>query len=294
MASYLGIHNCTFEENASIAPHTTFKIGGIADAVAFPETEEALAELVKALAKDGIRYIVLGNGSNVLFAQKRFNGVVIVTKKLTGVSADGDCMTFGAGVPLTSAAKEAFLRGLSGLEFAYGIPGAVGGAVFMNAGAYGGQISDVAQSVRVCDESGRIFSIEKDGLGFSYRDSVFQHKKYTVISLTVKLSPKEPKEIKAVMDDYMTRRVEKQPLDLPSAGSVFKRGNGFITAQVIDRCGLKGLSVGKAAVSEKHAGFIVNLGGATADDVLLLIEKVKSEVKRIEQKDIECEVQIIR
>lgn len=284
--------NCKIQYDAPIAPITTFRIGGCADAIAYPENVSAFGELIRELCKKGIKHTVLGNGSNVLFCGERYDGVIVVTRELKNISVSGNTVTAECGASLTKTAAAAYEVGLCGLEFAYGIPGSIGGGTFMNAGAYGGCLSDVISKTVSFDENGE--KVELSEHGFSYRDSVFQHKKLYVASASFELVPSDKAEIKAKMDDYMSRRKEKQPLDMPSAGSVFKRGNGFITSQVIDECGLKGLSVGGAEVSTKHAGFIVNKGGASSDDVLALIEKVKEKVFEMTGKTIECEVRLIK
>lgn len=287
------IENCTFEYNSPIAPKTTFKIGGSARAAATPHTKKALSELIAALNESGEKYMILGNGSNVLFMGD-YDGTLVLTKKLCGVSVEGEMMTALCGASVTALSARARDESLTGMEFAYGIPGSIGGGVYMNAGAYGGSLSDIVLSSEAIDECGNVRTFSAEEHGFSYRDSAFIHNGYTVLSTTLKLKSGSREEISALMEDYMQRRKDKQPLDMPSAGSVFKRGNGFITAQVIDRCGLKGLRIGDAEVSTKHAGFIVNRGKATGDEVLRLVEKVKSEVLRMEGKEIECEIRIIR
>ncbi len=287
------IENCSFEYNSPIAPKTTFKIGGNAKAVAIPSTKKALSELICKLNAAGEKYTVLGNGSNVLFMGD-YDGTLVLTKKLNDVTFDGENITALCGASLTSISAIARDKGLTGMEFAYGIPGSLGGGVYMNAGAYGGQLSDVVTESEAIDKDGNITVFSGGEHCFGYRDSAFIHNGYTVVSTTLGLKKGDGEQINALMEDYMQRRKDKQPLDKPSAGSVFKRGDGFITAQVIDRCGLKGLRVGDAEVSTKHAGFIVNLGAATGDDVLKLVEKVKNEVFLKEGKELECEIRIIR
>jgi UDP-N-acetylmuramate dehydrogenase len=287
------IENCSFEYDSPIAPKTTFKIGGTAKRVAMPHTEKALGELICELSKSGEKYTVLGNGSNVLFMGD-YDGTLVLTKKLCDVCVNGEFVSALCGALVTSVSSRARDEGLSGMEFAYGIPGSIGGGVYMNAGAYGGALSDIVYESKAIDKDGRLVTFSAKDHAFGYRDSAFMHNGLTVVSTTLKLQRGDKEQISALMEDYMQRRKDKQPLDKPSAGSVFKRGDGFITAQVIDRCGLKGLRVGDAQVSEKHAGFIVNLGSATGDDVLRLVEKVKEEVLRMEGKELECEIRIIR
>ena len=287
------IENCSFEYDSPIAPKTTFKIGGIARTVAMPHTKEALAKLIGTLNARGEKYTVLGNGSNVLFTGD-YDGTLVLTKKLCDVTCEGENITALCGASVTAVSLRARDEALTGMEFAYGIPGSVGGGVYMNAGAYGGQLSDVVMQSEAIDKDGNFTVFSASEHAFGYRDSAFIHNGYTVVSTTLSLKRGEKGQISALMEDYMQRRKDKQPLDKPSAGSVFKRGDGFITAQVIDRCGLKGLRVGDAEVSTKHAGFIVNLGNATGDDVLKLVEKVKNEVLLQEGKELECEIRIIR
>jgi len=258
-----------------------------------PHSKEALAKLICALKQSGEKYMVLGNGSNVLFMGD-YDGTLVLTKKLCDVTRDGENITAFCGASVTAVSARARDEGLSGMEFAYGIPGSVGGGVYMNAGAYGGQLSDVVLSSEAVSEDGNTVVFSAEAHAFGYRNSAFMHNGYTVVSTTLGLKNGGREQISALMEDYMQRRKDKQPLDKPSAGSVFKRGDGFITAQVIDRCGLKGLRVGDAQVSEKHAGFIVNLGNATGDDVLKLVETVKNEVLLQEGKELECEIRIIR
>lgn len=288
------IRDCRAEYGFPLKEHTSFKIGGVADAAFFPKTPEAAAELIKRLSSEKMRFTVAGNCTNVLFCGPRYEGAVLFTKELCTFSQNDNTLSFGAGIPMTSAALKAKSFSLTGLEFAYGIPGSFGGGVFMNAGAYGGQLSDVVTRSTVCDKKGNIFTLDAKEHLFGYRSSVFQNGELFVLETSVELSKGDFEKIKATMDDLMQRRRDKQPLELPSAGSVFKRGDGFITAQLIDSCGLKGLTAGGAQVSEKHAGFIVNTGEATAEDVLCLIAKIKEEVLARSGKKLECEIRIIK
>ena len=284
-----------YTENCPLSQYTTFKIGGAARLAVFPKNMTAAVSVLRAVRDSGERLLVLGNGSNVLVDDNGFDGVAVILTGLKKTSFKGYDLTAEAGVPLTRLAATAAQESLAGLEFAYGIPGSVGGGVFMNAGAYGGAISDVVISSRWFDmKTGETGEFTGDEQAFSYRHSAYMDSEKIVLAATFRLEPGEHSEIVARMNDYMSRRKEKQPLELPSAGSVFKRGNGFITAQLIDEIGLKGRSVGNARVSEKHAGFIVNLGGATAKEVLELIEIVKREVKEKTGHEIECEVRYIK
>lgn len=295
LTDFLQKESINYTENCPLSQYTTFKIGGAARLAVFPKNMTAAVSVLRAVRDSGERLLVLGNGSNVLVDDNGFDGVAVILTGLKKTSFKGYDLTAEAGVPLTRLAAIAAQESLAGLEFAYGIPGSVGGGVFMNAGAYGGAISDVVISSRWFDmKTGETGEFVGDEQAFSYRHSAYMDSEKIVLAATFRLEPGEHSEIVARMNDYMSRRKEKQPLELPSAGSVFKRGNGFITAQLIDEIGLKGRSVGNARVSEKHAGFIVNLGGATAKEVLELIEIVKREVKEKTGHEIECEVRYIK
>ncbi len=281
-----------YGENIPASSLTSFRIGGDVSLTVYPKTKDALAELLRYLISEKTEYTVLGNGSNVLMSDDGYDGVLVVTTEISDVTFDGELMTLGAGKGITSAASAAQKEGLSGLEFAYGIPGTVGGAVTMNAGAYGGEIKDVIVSAECYDaEADMIITLSKDELCLGYRDSIIKHRPLTVLSATFSLTPADRDEIMAKMTDYMGRRRDKQPLEYPSAGSVFKRYPGYFTAQLIDEAGLKGCRIGGAEVSEKHAGFIVNRGGATAEDVKALVELITAKIK--EQNGIEIERELI-
>ena len=284
-----------YGENTPLAPYTSFRIGGAARLVVFPKScDEALAAF-DILRGEGARVMVLGNGTNVLVADEGYDGAAVILSGMRSYTVDGEYITADAGVPLTKLALIAAKDSLSGLEFAYGIPGTLGGGVYMNAGAYGGEMAQVVVSTRYYDlETGECGTCDGAAHEFAYRHSVYMDSSKIVLSATVKLARGDKGEIEAAMADYMSRRRDKQPLEYPSAGSVFKRGRGFITAQKIDEAGLKGRRVGGAEVSEKHAGFIINKGGATAKDVLALIEIIKAEVYEKFALEIECEVRYIK
>ena len=290
----LSQENIEYCENCLLAPYTTFRIGGPAGLAVFPKSSDEAVKALGAVRSSGLRYLVLGNGSNVLIDDGGFDGAVVILTGMRAFSVGDGVITADAGLSLTRLASIAAANSLTGLEFAYGIPGTVGGGVYMNAGAYGGELAQVAVSSRWYDmetgETGEYSGAEQD---FSYRHSVYMNDRKIILSATFRLAPGERDKIGAAMDDYMSRRREKQPLELPSAGSVFKRGNGFITAKLIEDAGLKGRRVGDAEVSEKHAGFIVNRGKATSADVLGLIEVIKREIRDKFGKDIECEVRYI-
>lgn len=271
---------------------SSFRIGGAVAVTVYPKTKGALCALLRYLIKTETKHTVLGNGTNILVADEGYDGVLVLTTKLDELTVNGTTVTVGAGKSFTAAASAAQRAGLSGLEFAYGIPGTVGGAVTMNAGAYGGEVNDVILHAECYDaDADAIVTLDRDALCLGYRDSVIRHRPLTVISAAFELMEVDGEEILAKMTDYMGRRRSKQPLEYPSAGSVFKRYPGYFTAQLIDEAGLKGCRIGGAEVSEKHAGFIVNRGGATADDVKSLVTLVTEKIK--EKNGIEIEREII-
>lgn len=293
-AALLSEQKIEYSENTPLAPHTTFRIGGAARLAVFPKNADEAAAAFDILRTEGVRILVIGNGSNLLVSDNGFDGAAVILTGLRSVETCGCRITAGAGVPLTRLAVEASKSSLTGLEFAYGIPGTVGGGIYMNAGAYGGDMSQAVVSSRYYDlATGEKGTLDASSHEFAYRHSAYMGGSKVILSATFELIVGDQAEIAAKMDDLMSRRRDKQPLEYPSAGSVFKRGNGFITAQAIDEAGLKGRTVGGAQVSEKHAGFIVNRGGATARDVLELIGIIKAEIKAKFGYDIECEVRYI-
>ena len=273
---------------------TSFRIGGNADLAVYPADAEAFAYALDTARRENVAYTILGNGSNTLASDKGFRGVAFVTTDMRGVKIDGTRLTGGCGVLLGSVGTNASHAGLSGVEFANGIPGTLGGAVYMNAGAYGGQLSDVVCETECYDlDAGKVLHLTNAEQHFGYRHSVFMEKNYIVLSATLQLAAGDPDAIRAEMNDYLQRRREKQPLEYPSAGSVFKRPEGYFAGKLIEDAGLKGLRVGGAVVSPKHAGFIVNTGGATANDVLTLIDKIKESVLKASGVALECEIRFI-
>ena len=264
----------------SMSKHTSFRIGGDAEVMLFPKTGEELAEILLICKKISAKTAILGAGTNVLAPDEGVQGVVVCLKDcLDGMARlDETHIRIHAGVTMTRAAIFAANLGLSGLEFAHGIPGTIGGGVYMNAGAYGGEICQVCESVEVMDLSGNVRSYSTEEMGFSYRHSVLEETGGIVLSATFALTPKPAEEIKATMKELMGKRSASQPLDLPSAGSAFKRPVGGYAAALIDQAGLKGFQVGDAAISTKHAGFAVNLGQASAADVKSLLIQVSDIV----------------
>lgn len=286
-------HGNTIEikQNEPMSRHTSFKIGGNADLYIIPHDMDALIETVRILRENETKRYFLGNATNVLFDDAGFRGAVVSLGNICAIKVIENRIIAEAGASLNLVCKTARDKELSGLEFAYGIPGSIGGAVFMNAGAYGGEMSQVvAQSTYFSLDDMTVHTIPLTAHEYGYRESVYRHNNWLVLSAVLELQKGEYDKINAAMNDYMSRRVDKQPLEYPSAGSVFKRYPGRYTGQMIEECGLKGYSIGGAQVSEKHAGFIVNKGGATSADVLALIEHIKNEVYKKFDCRIECEV----
>lgn len=285
---------CALRYNEPMSLHTSFRIGGAAEIMAFPKSSEELAEVLKQSAILDCKCAILGAGTNVLAPDEGIAGVVVCLKDcLDGMERlDETHIRVMAGVTMTRAAVYAANMELSGLEFAHGIPGTVGGGVYMNAGAYGGEICQVADSVEIMDKMGNIRTLSNEEMGFSYRHSVLEETGDIVISAVFSLEPKPAEEIKARMKELMANRSASQPLDLPSAGSAFKRPAQGYAAALIDEAGLKGYQVGGAAISKKHAGFAVNLGGATASDVRKLLKQVSDKVYENSGIRLEPEVRI--
>ena len=281
-----------YEENVPMSSKTSLKIGGAAELMLFPASVPELHNCLKLCAEEGEKPFILGCGSNLLVKDSGLDGVVISTEKLLGIIHVGNGLVCcGAGVKLSELCVFAQKNGLSGLEFAYGIPGSVGGAAYMNAGAYGGEMKDVLHSVQYVDPSGALCELPVSDLELGYRRSVFMRNHGVIAGLTVQLQSGNPVEIRAKMNEIMQKRKDKQPLEFPSAGSVFKRPEGHFAGALIERCGLKGKGVGGARVSEKHAGFIVNAGGATASDVRALIALVQAVVEAETGVFLEPEIQ---
>lgn len=278
LANFLESENIEYRQNEPMRAHTTFKIGGEADIFIIPASPAALISAVKKCTGLEIPYFILGNGSNLLVSDGGIEGAVISLAGINGISAEGEKITCGAGAMLSSVCLKALSLSLTGLEFAYGIPGTAGGALYMNAGAYGGQMADVIESAECLTASGEIKTLKKEDMRLGYRSSVFKKGGLIIISLTLALKKGDKAEIKAEMDELLNRRKQKQPLEYPSAGSTFKRPEGYFAGALIEKNGLKGLSVGGAQVSEKHAGFVINRGGATAADVKALIGKIQKKV----------------
>ena len=280
--------------NEPMSEHTTFEIGGPADFYVIPEDFDEVRDVIAACKDAGVDYFVLGCGSDLLVSDEGYRGVIVaVADGLVGVSVEDDEICCQAGVGLREASEMACELGLSGLEFACGIPGSVGGACFMNAGAYGGCMADVLKEVRVLLPDGSVVDVPAGELDLGYRKSRIADEGWVVLSATFGLNPGDPEKIRATMDDLTHQREEKQPLELPSAGSTFKRPEGHFAGKLITDAGLKGYQSGGAAVSKKHAGFVVNVGGATAADVHAVIEYVQDEVERQFSVRLEPEVRFL-
>ncbi len=280
--------------NEPMKRHTTFRIGGPADYYLCPHSAKEIQKVVEICREEKLPYFILGNGSNLLVSDQGYRGVVIqLWKNVSDIRVEGCLIQAKAGASLAKIAAEALEEGLTGMEFAAGIPGTLGGAVVMNAGAYGGEMKDILKEVLVMDQQGRIFTLEKKDLKLGYRTSAVKEKGYIVLAAVLELRPGDREEIRKLMEDLKQKRVEKQPLDLPSAGSTFKRPEGYFAGKLIMDAGLRGFSVGGAQVSEKHCGFVVNTGGASASDVLTLIREVQKRVREKFGVELETEVKFL-
>ncbi|MGI6451921.1 MAG: UDP-N-acetylmuramate dehydrogenase [Syntrophomonadaceae bacterium] len=274
--------------------HTSFKIGGPADVMVLPESVDMLKEVIQICVSNRLPYFVFGLGSNLLVTDKGFRGIAIkIGNSFKEVKISGAKIHAQAGIRLSELSRKASAASLSGLEFAEGIPGSLGGAIFMNAGAYGSEMKDIVSRVTVMSPQGEIRSYIKDELELEYRKSRFQKSQEIIISAELTLTEGDKEEIQAQMRELAKQRREKQPLDLPSAGSTFKRPPGYYVGPLIEKMGLKGYQIGGARISEKHAGFIVNTGNATAADVINLIKFVQEKTRELYNIEIEPEIRII-
>lgn len=260
--------------------HTTFRVGGEAECMAVVETKEELSQLISYLGRIEQDYFVLGNGSNLLVGDKGYRGIIVkLGPRLSAVGVEKNHIAAGAGALLSKVAFAARDAGLSGLEFAAGIPGSIGGAIVMNAGAYGGEMKQVVQMVRVIDKEGEILTLDNDTMEFGYRTSIIRDRPFIVLGVVLTLTPGNKEEISARMEELMKQRKSKQPLEYPSAGSTFKRPEGYYAGKLIMDAGLRGYRIGGAQVSEKHCGFVINRGGASAADIREVIEEVQERVR---------------
>lgn len=281
-------------ENEPMSRRTTFRAGGAADWLVEPDTEGQLAEIIRLCREQQVPWYILGNGSNLLVGDKGYRGVVIqICKRMNEIRTEENKIYAQAGALLSKIAAQALSNNLTGFEFASGIPGTLGGAVMMNAGAYGGEMKHVLESADVLTPEGEFLTLSLEELELGYRTSVVATKGYTVLGATIALEKGNPEEIKAYMDDLKGRRITKQPLEYASAGSTFKRPEGYFAGKLIQDSGLKGYSVGDAQISEKHSGFVINRGNASAKDVLALIEHVQEIVEEKFGVHLETEVKRI-
>ena len=290
LCSRLDEYKIEYIKDEPMSRHTTFKIGGNADIFVKVKNQQELKKILSLTKKYDSPCFVLGKGSNLLVSDKGIEGIVISLDGLDSVTIDGDTVVCGAGASLRAVCLAVQKASLSGLEFAYGIPGTIGGALYMNAGAYGGEMSQVVVSATAIDRDGNIKEYDAPQMKLGYRTSTFKNTDLIITSVTLKLKHGNAGEIKAAMDDFFARRRDKQPLEFPSAGSTFKRPEGYFAGALIEKNNLKGASVGGAEVSVKHAGFVINKGGASCDDVLSLIKKVQEIVKNTDGVDLEPEV----
>lgn len=281
--------------NEPMKSHTTFRIGGPTDIMVKPQSIEALGETIKLCKEYQVPYYILGNGSNLLVADEGFRGVMIqIYHNLSQIKVEGNQVIAQAGALLSRIATKALENSLTGFEFAHGIPGTLGGAVVMNAGAYGGEMKQVLVSCKVMDEQGNLLTLTNEELELGYRTSIIHNKNYIVLEATLRLEQGNQEEISSYMKELMGRRKEKQPLDKPSAGSTFKRPEGHFAGKLIMDSGLRGYRLGHAMVSDKHCGFLINDGGATCKEVEELIKHVQKVVKEKYQVELEPEVKILK
>lgn len=295
---FVGLFNEFYDINdikidEKLSEYVNFKVGGPADILLIPNSKEQVIKSIKICKENNIPFYLIGNGSNILVRDGGFRGVVLSLKNVKNIYVDGEKIEAECGVMLKEVSDKAIENSLTGFEFACGIPGTIGGAVFMNAGAYDGEISKVIESAEVIDENCNIIRLSREELDFGYRSSLVMKKGYTVLSAVFKLEKGQVKTIKELIEDLTNKRESKQPLEYPSAGSTFKRPIGYFAGKLIQDAGLKGYSIGGAAVSEKHSGFVINKGNATAKDITDLIKHIQDEVKKQFGVDLHPEVRII-
>ena len=274
--------------------HTTFRIGGPASVFVTPKSEKDLVTAIEICRSQGAPYFILGNGSNLLVSDQGYDGVVVhIGSDLRDISVEGTEITAKTGAMLSQVAHAALAHGLTGMEFAAGLPGSLGGACIMNAGAYGGEMSQILVGVRALDDKGQIVELAADQLELGYRHSIMMEKQYVVLGARIHLEKGDPEKIQAQMDDLKEKRIAKQPLEYPSAGSTFKRPEGAFAGKLIMDAGLRGFRIGDAMVSEKHCGFVVNAGKATAEDVCGVISHVQQVVMEKYGKELEPEIRFL-
>lgn len=273
--------------------HTTFRVGGPADLFLTPDSDQLL-QVIRILSRHQIPITVIGNGSNLLVSDQGVRGAVIeIGRRMSGIAVQGECICAQAGALLSKVAQQAYQSGLSGLEFAAGIPGSVGGAIVMNAGAYGGEMKDIVTFVKVLSRDGQILELTNGQMDFAYRHSCVAANDYLVLEASVRLSRRDPEKIRREMEELGRQRTSKQPLEYPSAGSTFKRPEGYFAGKLIMDAGLAGFSVGGAQVSTKHCGFVINRQDATAADILAVIRHVQQTVRERFGQELKTEVRLL-
>ena len=287
-------NNIEYKENISLKKYNTYKLDTVCDFLVFPKDEEELIKILKIVKETNTKHLILGNGSNVIFSMDKYEGVIIRLDNLSSIEYNENMVTVGAGYSLMKLAIETIEKGLSGLEFATGIPGAVGASTAMNAGAYNSDMSRVVKSVRVLDENMNIVTLSNKDLAYEYRDSFLKkNSNYCVLSTTFILDNGDKESMKHLIQERRIKRLASQPLDMPSAGSVFRNPENMFAGELIEKSNLKGYSIGGAKVSEKHANFIVNNGGATGKDIVELIKKIQKEIKKNYNVELKLEQIII-
>ncbi len=292
MCSIVGSDNVDTDE--PMKKHTTFRIGGAADYYVTPHSKDEIVQVIEACRENKIPFYILGNGSNLLVSDRGYRGVIIqIFKNFNDIRVEGTCITARAGALLSKIAKKALEYGLAGFEFASGIPGTLGGAAVMNAGAYGGEMKDVLEEVTVLSQEGEILTLKREELAMGYRTSIIAQMGYIVLEARLQLRSGSHEEIAARMEELKEKRISKQPLEYPSAGSTFKRPEGYFAGKLIMDAGLCGFSVGDAQVSEKHCGFVINKGEATAEQVRELMEEVTRRVEAHSGVRLEPEVKML-
>ncbi len=283
-----------YQVNASLKNYNTYKIDATCDYLVFPKNEEELISILKEIKSNNLKYLVLGNGSNIILSKEHYDGIVIKLDKLNEVIYNDNLVTVGAGYSLIKIAVETIEKGLSGLEFASGIPGYVGASTAMNAGAYNSDMASVIKNIKVLTPELEVKTMNKDDLAFEYRDSFLKkNKEYIVLSTTFELTDGDIEAMKNLIAERRMKRMASQPLNMPSAGSVFRNPEGMYAGELIEKCNLKGYTIGGAKVSEKHANFIVNNGGATGKDIVDLINKIQKEIKEEYDVDLKLEQIIV-
>lgn len=291
--SNIDIANENIKFNEPMKKYTTFKIGGPAECLIKIKNMDDLLKIMKFSKDNNVDITIIGNGSNVLVSDKGIKGIVLLNR-LEGISINENAeITIGSGTKMTAIAMKMLQNEITGFEELSGIPGTIGGAVVMNAGAHGKEIKDILKSIKCMNKKGEVIELKNEDLEFGYRTSLLKNKEYIILEVSLLLARGKKDDIQTKMNEYMNYRKEKQPIEYPSAGSTFKRGNDYITAKLIEEAGLKGYKIGGAEVSIKHSGFVINTGDATAKDVLELVKYIKKEIKEKFDKEIELEIEFI-